>query len=299
MDGTDPALTRSRSPRPVHGADLDPLASRPKTRPQLAAFITRATIDGLWNRRTFREVERFFLVLGYNHSGSTLIGSLLNAHPEMLVAHETDILRYVRPGITRNTLFAILLQRDRQFAAIDRRYHGFDYSMPDSDQGRFTSLRVIGDKHAGITTRRLNDRKVLEGVRSLVGVPIRILYLVRNPFDNIAGMARGRDIPLSQAIYSYGRKGNAIDEIRNRLDADELFEIRYEQITADPARTLGDICRFIGVDATAHYLSECTALIDGGGSRRRDSFSWSPKELGVVEDIIAARPSLAGYTFAD
>ena len=170
------------------------------------------------------------MVLGYNHSGSTLIGSLLNAHPEMVIAHETDILRYVRPGITRNTLFAILLQRDRQFAAIDRRYHGFDYSMPDSDQGRFTSLRVIGDKHAGITTRRLNDRNVLERVRSLVGVPIRILYLVRNPFDNIAGMARGRDITLSQAIYSYGRKGDAIDEIRNRLDSGQDFR---DQIRAD------------------------------------------------------------------
>jgi hypothetical protein len=299
MDRADPAQTRARSPRPVHGTDLANLElPSPRTRAQVAAVLARATIDGFRNRRDFRDVEKFFFLLGCNRSGSTLVGSLLNAHPEMVVANEADFLRYVRPGITRNTLFAVLLQRDREFAAIERRFHGFEYSVPDGDQGRFTSLRVIGDKHAGRTTGRLHrNPDLLERVRSLVGVPIRTVHLVRNPFDNIASIARNRDVPLSRAIDVYTKKVDAVDQIRNRLDADEICEVRYEQIIADPVGTLQGLCRFIGVDATERYLSTCTTLIDRGGRRARDNVSWSPKELGMVEDLIAARPCLTGYSF--
>ncbi len=308
MDRADPFNTATSSPRRAHHSDLGAEfhLPHPMSRPQFAAFIARATVAGFQNRQSFREVERFFFMIGYTRSGSTLVGSLLNAHPEIVIAHETDFLRYVRPGITRNTLFAMLLERDRQFAAIDRRYHGFEYSVPDGDQGRFTSLRVIGDKHAGRATRRLHGDfslhkgpDLLERVRALVGVPIRVLHLVRNPFDNIASIARSRDLPLSSAIDIYRKLGNAVDQIKNQLDADELFEIKYEEITADPAGTMHDICRFIGVDATALYLSKCTTLVDGGGRRGRKNVSWSPKELGTVEDLIAARPCLDGYSLTE
>ncbi len=121
---------------------------------------------------------------------------------------------------------------------------------------------------------------------------------MRNPFDNIASISRYRELPLSSAIDIYVKLGNAVDQTKNRLDADELIEIRYEQLAADPARTLSDLCRFMGVDATADYLSKCSTLIDGGGHRGRDRFPWSPQELGRVEDLIAARPCLDGYSFA-
>ena len=156
MDGADsaqsPAGSQGQANRTEAYLELPP----PRTRPELAAFIARAAIDGARNRRTFRGVERFFFMLGYTRSGSTLVGSLLNAHPEMVIAQEIDIFRFLRPGITRNTLYGMVLVRDRQFAAIDRDYHGFDYAVPEGDQGRFTRLRVLGDKHAGRATRRLH-----------------------------------------------------------------------------------------------------------------------------------------------
>ena len=101
---------------------------KPKSR-QERVVGGRATFEGFRHRRDFRHVERFFFLVGYPRSGSTLTGSLLNAHPEMVIAHEADSLGYVRPGITRNQLFAILLQRDRWFASLDRRWNGFDYSL--------------------------------------------------------------------------------------------------------------------------------------------------------------------------
>jgi Sulfotransferase family len=300
VDGADsaqsPAGSQGQANRTEAYLELPP----PRTRPELAAFIARAAIDGARNRRTFREVERFFFMLGYTRSGSTLVGSLLNAHPEMVIAQEIDIFRFLRPGITRNTLYGMVLVRDRQFAAIDRDYHGFDYAVPEGDQGRFTRLRVLGDKHAGRATRRLrDDPQALERLRSLVGVPIRVLHLVRNPFDNIASIARNREMPLSSAIAIYRKLGIAVDQIGTRLGADEFFEVRYEDLLANPTARLDDICQFIGVPAATDYLQRCATLIDHGGRRSRDSLSWSPEEIRMVEELIASRPSLEHYSFVE
>ena len=300
MDGADSSQSPAGSQGQAHRTEAYLELPPPRTRPEVAAFIAHAAVDGVRNRRTFQGVERFFFMLGYTRSGSTLVGSLLNAHPQMVIAQEIDIFRFLRPGITRNTLFGMVLVRDRQFAAIDRDYHGFDYAVPEGDQGRFTTLRVLGDKHAGRATRRLrDDPHALERLRSLVGVPIRVLHLVRNPFDNIASIARNRNMPLSSAIDIYRKLGIAADQTMTRLSTDELFEIRYEDLTADPTARLNEICGFIGVPATTDYLNRCATLIDHGGRRSRDSLSWSAEEIAMVEELIGSRPSLEHYSFAE
>ena len=263
-------------------------------------FVAEATVDSVRYRRDFRDVERVFFLVGYPRSGSTLIGSMLNAHPEMVIAHESDLFRYVRPGITRNQLFAILLRRDRQFAAVDRRWNGFDYALDDGTQGQFVRLRVIGDKHAGRAARRLHqDPALLDRFRRVVKVPIRVLHIIRNPYDNIASIAHNRDLPVSRAIEIYRMLGVAVTDVVGRLRAEELCEVRYEEFTSSPAEALTGLCQFIGVDAPDDYVKACAALADPGGRRSRSRFEWSEAERREVDDIIASRSLLHGYTFED
>jgi hypothetical protein len=266
------------------------------TRLELASFMGKASVQALRHRRDFASVRHVFFLVGYPRSGSTLIGSMLNAHPEMVIAHESDLFRYVRRGVSRNQLFAILLLRDQQFAEVDRQWNGFDYAV--GDQGQFARLHVIGDKHAGRAARRLHeDTSLLDRFRHVVGVPIRSLHIVRNPYDNIASIAHNRDLPLSRAIDIYRRLGVAVDDVRTRLRPEELFEVRYEAFTADPANWLTDICHFAGVEVTPSYVTACAALADPGGRRSRTRFEWSPFEREEVEHLIESRPVLAGYRF--
>ncbi len=295
--GTPSSTGNDLPPRAAPGNDQ---LAKPKSRPELARFVGRATLEGFRHRRAFRDVERFFFLVGYPRSGSTLIGSLLNAHPEMVIAHEADSLRYVRPGITRNQLFAILLERDREFAAVERRWNGFDYSLPGLDQGRFTRLRVIGDKHAGRAARRLRDDPgLLDRLRAVAGVPIRVLHMTRNPFDNIASIARNRELPLAQAIEIFRDLGVAVDGVRAQLAPQELLDVAYESILRDPGGEISAILSFIGVGASAEYISSCATIVDRGGGRGRATVEWSTDERGQVEEIVASRPVLAGFRFED
>jgi phage terminase large subunit-like protein len=59
------------------------------------------------DRNRFHDVGVFCIFIGYPRSGHSLVGSLLNAHPEVIISHELDVLRcaaivYDKPNRSRS-----------------------------------------------------------------------------------------------------------------------------------------------------------------------------------------------------
>src|SRR5829696_1667506 len=123
-----------------------------RTAPERREYLSSLS-RGIRDRRAFAEVERYAMFGGYPRSGHSVIGSLLNAHPDMVVAHELNALRYVQAGFSRLQLFSLLLVSDRKFEAHGRTWGRYEYRVPGQWQGRWRRLRVIGDKKGGASTR--------------------------------------------------------------------------------------------------------------------------------------------------
>jgi Sulfotransferase family len=290
----DVAAAPAAAPAPVGRWDF------PRNRKGVARDVGWAAVHAVRDRRNFRDVERFLFFVGFPHSGSSLVGSLLNSHPEIVVSHEADVLRYVKPGIPRAMLLEFALEGDRRFARIGRRWMDIDYGFPGTCQGAFVRLRVVGDKKAQRSVRRVQeDPAILDRLRRTVGVPIRVLHIVRNPYDNITSMARRPEEPLSEVIDHYRGVADAVDFARSRLDSSEFLAVRYEAIASDPAGRMSEICRFIGVDAPEAYLAICQCFIHPSRGRSRDRIEWPPEARREVEDIIKDHALLAGYSFED
>ena len=139
--------------RPVGGGDTAAGATtapeklpRPRTKAEWATQYGRSALMGWRQRAQFAAVEKYCFFIGYPRSGHSLVGSLLNAHPEILIAHELDALGYVEHHFGRAQLYALLLERDQVFASMGRKWMGYDYVVPNQFQGRWSRLRVIGDK---------------------------------------------------------------------------------------------------------------------------------------------------------
>ena len=104
-------------------------------------------------------VETFVMFIGYPRSSHSLVGAILDAHPEIIIPHQYDVLRYwikYRPSTARKTkiskyhLFYDLhqLSREQAMFGIRSKYKkgkmgGYGYNVPGLWQGGYqTRIKV-------------------------------------------------------------------------------------------------------------------------------------------------------------
>lgn len=251
-----------------------------------------------WRGQKLRDVERFCFFIGYARSGHSLVGSLLNAHPSVVISHELDCIRYVRMGFRRSQIYSLILQRDNAFESIGRIWTGYNYSVPGAHQGDHRAVKVIGDKRGRRSALELNQRpELLDRLRNRVGVPIRVIHVTRNPFDNIVAEARRFNLTLEAATRWYEKSCVAVAATRLQLSPDELLDIPYESLDPDPRSVLTQLCSFIGVEALPDYLEACSSVVRPVTKRRRDSVEWTPTDVRGVETLIKRYDFLGQYSF--
>ena len=139
----------------------------------------------------FADLQAYCMFVGYGRSGTTLVRSLLDAHPNIIIASEVHALREVKLGMARDELFERLLENSRDCATPGKWKIGYDYLIPGQWQGRFNPMLVIGDKEAAGTSNQIRrNPRLVERLRKRVGLPIRAIFCHRNPFDQITTMCR-------------------------------------------------------------------------------------------------------------
>lgn len=137
------------------------------------------------------QVKSFVLFIGHAHSGSSITASLLDAHLNVVIANEHYTLHQLVyfPGRygSRWELYASLFARERSKVAHfqESTRKGYSLYINSSDMGRYEGrLQVIGDKAAGSTVGLyladpLKFQHLLDQLRELVGVPLKILHVSR------------------------------------------------------------------------------------------------------------------------
>lgn len=266
-----------------------------------AAYGMLQDVWSAWLRRrmagTFAGVERFCLFVGYPRSGHSLIGALLNAHRDAVVAHELDVPPLILAGCSRDELYARIIARSRWFHLRGDRSN-YDYRVPDQWQGRFARLRVIGDKRGGAVTRCLGQHPdFLARVRALVGVPLRLIHVVRNPFDNVAAISLWQHLSLEDSARFYFDHCAVTAGLATLCAEDELLTVHHEEMLRDPAATLARLCASLGLDPDPGYVASCCSIVFPQPTQTRHKVAWPD---GLI-DSVAARarsfPQLAGYAF--
>ncbi|MEX0834343.1 MAG: sulfotransferase [Actinomycetota bacterium] len=286
---TATAKTHSKSPAAVL-----------KKGTHLAGLYAWSLIEGFRRRDSFREVDSFVVFIGHQRSGHSLVGSLLNAHPEMVIAYELDVLGLVTRGFSRNQIFAMIVRRDRLFAEAGniQGRTGYDFSVPGQWQGRARHFRVLGAKKGPRTTRRLfRDRQLLAEFKGKLGPKIKAIHVVRNPYDNIATMAARLDVSLAAASQEFFLLCEELREVRTMLTPGELYTIRHEGFVQDPARRLASLCEWLDVEPEAEYVRNSAGVVFESPRKTRGAADWTPDLVARVEREMGQFDFLAGYSF--
>lgn len=261
---------------------------------------TVESIGARRHRRAFQEVERCVIFVGHGRSGHSLIGSLLDAHEEAIVAHELDALGVVEEGGSRDQLFFQLLTRSRWFKQRGAKWSGYRYAVPSQHKGTFTSLTVIGDKKGGQSTNHLRrNPNLLRRLRDVVEKPVYVLHVKRHPLDNISTIARkDYEGDVDAAIDHYFRDCRTVRDVRKQTADEEWLrwlDVVQEDFIHDTPSTLSTICDFLGLRATDEYLRDCSEVVFDRPSRSRSEVSYSEKQRERIRAGMSSFPTLQQY----
>ena len=76
---------------------------------QLVRNYPIAALGGWRYQDVFADVETYCMFIGYSRSGKTMIASLLDAHPNLIIADELDALQYIYAGFSRRQIYYLLI----------------------------------------------------------------------------------------------------------------------------------------------------------------------------------------------
>ena len=176
--------------------------------------LTKKVIDG---------VMAFVFFIGYARSGSSIVSSFIDAHPHAIVSYQYGIFVDEKKELLKDktNLFNQLYIRSQYDIKSGGRSHtkkNYTLHVQSLWQGEYDRyISLIGDKNAGKTvdvyvnspSTFLNRYKILQ---ETVGVPIKVVYVVRNPFDIIS----------TSVLYSNGKKLST-----SKLDSDDRVMVSH------------------------------------------------------------------------
>ncbi len=246
-----------------------------------------------------RQLRTYCTFIGYPRSGHSILGSLIDAHPNAIVAHELDALRFLQAGFSEGQLYYLLLENSRQFTQHGRKWGRYSYAVADQWQGCYTDLHVIGDNKGGRTTARIgNDWSLLQKLRDTVRLEHRFVHVIRNPFDNIATLAMRQTNDLAAAVEQYFFMCRTNLRLRQELGG-RVMDLHHEEFIADPRRTLACLCDFLGLAPSQDYLTACSDIVYRLPHRSRLEVPWPSGMIDRIRREQQQFDFLVRYSFDD
>ena len=282
--------------------------------------LPQSVIDG---------VKTFIFFVGHPCSGHSIVGSLIDSHPHMVISHEYTLFNKLSTGVlapTKPEIFNTLWKESQAVArehgarALDEK--GYTLFVDGLYEGRYVDyIDAIGDKRGDRVVEMFLDHphnwsKVYKILLSL-NVTLKVIHVIRNPYDNIATLAffvqtsRTRtfgSVKQSNKTYTFSSNHilrwtkfyfwhhEGIVNAKEKYNLD-IIEVHGKDLISDPKGTLLKICDQLGVTCSENYLEVCSKKIFKTESRTRHLLKWTNKQLELIEQNIKKYSCLRGYSF--
>jgi len=144
--------------------------------------LSRTGVEAHASVEQLQALQRFILFIGYSRSGHSLVGALLDAHPNIVVSHELHAVKHLKTVSAFSEVARAIQLNSYYFNHYGRSYTGYDYQVPRQYQGRCTALKILGDKKANGTSRALlKDPDLVRWLERTIPAPVTFIHVIRNP----------------------------------------------------------------------------------------------------------------------
>jgi len=255
------------------------------------------------------DLKYLFAFLGQSRSGHSIIGAMINAHPNAVCANEYHLFKKFDENFYRDKehLFEDTIENAEAWGS-NIHAGGYNYDIQKiRGQKTFSpeKLHIIGNKKGAGTSQILRkDLGLIEKITNFTGLPLKMVRVVRNPFDMITTASLKDGTSLENTIKSRLENFTVNDQIEkfitnnNEIPAD-IMRIKQEDFIKDPRLVLSNICNFLNLPFTEEYLDNCSAMVFSTPQQSRFSLEdeWTPELRDRVSSGIEKYPYLREYTF--
>jgi len=275
-------------------------------------------------------LEKFLFFIGYGRSGHSLVAGMMDAHPDVIVAHELYLFDKLakkdfadKMDLYNRLYFSSYIAASSGWRANKNTSKGYNLHLKESWQGQFRKLRVIGDKTAGATAMMYHNSPpkfmgIIRNLTATTGVPLRVVHVVRNPYDMIATVAlyhassrllrldikynATREHPLDnlsvveQATTNIMAKALAVRSIAD-LEGMEVLELHLENLVYNVSKEVGRICDFLEVSCSKEYVEACQQKVFSRPSESRHLVAWPEAVKTRVARMIKRISFFRRYSF--
>jgi len=241
--------------------------------------------------------EQFVLVIGNARSGTTVVGAILDSHPEVVCANETKASHVFWRDYDRAAIIEEIEANSRWNRENGRPSSGYNYAI--ATPPKTGPARIVADKTWNPSLLILAGQADLIGsLRERMGCPVRMLLCVRSPFDVIATMHKRSGAPLQDRVRWFGLNCEALQIIVER-DACPLQVVRHETLVADPVAESKQLFEWLDLGVGEDNLAAIDALARRKPNRARDNVEWPDEIVAQIDALCSRYPFLSGYTLGD
>ena len=271
-------------------------------------------------------IKTYVFFVGISRSGHSIVAALLDSHPHIVISNELDVFDCVLndSSVSKASLYNRIWNQSYRKARTTLHNTGKGYSLAIDGlyQGAYQSyIDVIGDKHGGMAAKAFlaNDKLFqnrLNKLRILVKRPIKMIHVIRNPYDNIATMAIYRHFKQDRADISAAKKNNKtinpkpglLDKVtdyyfnlyqgaemmRQKFNLDTM-DVHGKDLIANPRVMINKMCDFLQVPCSDDYLNIVSNKIFSSESKTRYNVKWTDEDIAKIKRNILKYDNLRQY----
>jgi hypothetical protein len=261
-------------------------------------------------------VRTFVLFVGFGRSGHSILGQVVNAHPNGLVADEAPVFDEFHQPPSQREMLDYLIAKDRAFAL--RWYHkdlpmqtktelplrwyprkkGRNYYFEGLQQGEVKLPSVIGNSKAGYTARRIAERPALVSeYEHALGVPVKFVSVVRNPFDMIASGMRRRKADFDTICSGFEQAASHLNAALDAIGERPVFHISHEEFLAEPQASIDRLFGFLELPVSPRFKNTVAGRLFKAPQKTRYRVAEISEHRGRIDSLIGSYDFFSGYSY--
>ena len=273
-------------------------------------------------------VKTFVFFVGIGRSGHSIVASILDSHPHMIVSNELHLFNMLNKtscaATDKSFLFNQIWNKSYTQATTTLKdpSKGYTLAIDGLYQGSYAShIDVIGDKMGGSTVALFLSNpeqfeRHLNKLRSLLNLPIRVFHVIRNPYDNIATKSLHIALKLQYSRFAAVKKENVTvtinDELIDKQIAQyfqffkasetlkhmykmDMLELHNIDLIANPKTVIREMCDFLAVHCSDDYLVAASNKVFNAESKTRYNIKWKNEQILLVKENIQKFKTLHRY----